>query len=145
MPWNVHQQCRGQRLCQHLHHSGTVPEGQDNHQKAIKHRSATRCILAQGHAWFFFVFIRLLIIQNWKITLQLSYKKKKNKENKGGLGLKKYHSPSQQPHQDGWIILQNYISFLSKQAHQQEFKLQTWLIQSTTITERMTSSYNGHV
>jgi hypothetical protein len=61
------------------------------------------------------------------------------------LGLKKYHSPSQQPHQDGWIILQNYITFLSKQAHQQEFKLQTWLIQSTTITERMTSSYNGHV
>jgi len=43
----------------------------------------------------------LLIIQNWKITLQLSYKKKKNKENKGGLGLKKYHSPSQQQHQDG--------------------------------------------
>jgi hypothetical protein len=73
----------------------------------------------------------LLIIQNWKITLQLSYKKKKNKENKGGLGLKKYHSPSQQPHQDGWIILQNYITFLSKQAHQQEFKLQATMAMSS--------------
>jgi hypothetical protein len=50
---------------------------------------------------FFFFLIRLLIIHNWKITLQLSYKKKnKNKENKGGLGLKKYHSPSQQQYQD---------------------------------------------
>jgi ACR3 family arsenite efflux pump ArsB len=50
---------------------------------------------------FFYFFIRLLIIHNWKITLQLSYKKKnKNKENKGGLGLKKYHSPSQQQYQD---------------------------------------------
>jgi hypothetical protein len=100
MPCNVHQQCRGQRLCQHLHHSGTVPEGQDNHQKAIKRCSATRCILAQGHASFFF-FYQVAHYSQLEITLQLSYKKKnKNKENKGGLGLKKYHCPSQQQHQD---------------------------------------------
>jgi hypothetical protein len=102
MPCNVHQQCRGQRLCQHLHHSGIAPEGKDNHQKAIKHRSATRCILAQGHASFFFFLSGCSLFTIGKsLCSYLIRKKKKNKENKGGLGLKKYHSPSQQQHQDG--------------------------------------------
>jgi len=35
---------------------------------------------------FFFFFIRLIIIHNWKITLQLSYKKKKKRIKKIRVG-----------------------------------------------------------
>jgi hypothetical protein len=51
--------------------------------------------------FFFFLSGCSLFTIGKSLCSYLIRKKKKNKENKGGLGLKKYHSPSQQQHQDG--------------------------------------------